>query len=84
MKISSLIKNKPYLFWDVKNPEKLSEKSLLEHILNYGDFSDAQDTIKYLGIKKAANIFTAQLKSKRHNYRPKIANYFQLYFKKHA
>lgn len=67
--------------------DKLSEASIVEHVLNYGDWDDVQEMIKILGLKKTAKIF--QEKSRpdkfgRQNYRPEIKNYFQLYFNKYA
>ena len=55
-----------------------------EAVLNYGTFKDVGELIVILGIKKMAAIFNNQLKQKRTNYSPKIANYFKLYFKKYA
>ena len=46
MKVNAIIKNKPYLAWYVKEPEKLSEESVLEHVLNYGNWDDVQRFIK--------------------------------------
>lgn len=84
MTIKSFIKKRPYLVWYVKNPAKLSSGAVLEAVLNYGDFNDAKNLFKIMGIKKAATIFRRQLKMRRNNYRPAIANYFKLYFEKHA
>jgi len=87
MTIHQFIKKRPYLIWYVKNLDKLSEASIVEHVLNYGDWNDVQKMIKILGIKKTAKIFRAKSKlSKmgRTNYRPEIINYFSLYFNKYA
>lgn len=87
MNIHQLIKKKPYLVWYVKDLNRLSESSIVEHILNYGDWDDVQKMIKILGLKKTARIFrqkSAPDKFGRQNYRPEIKHYFQLYFQKHA
>lgn len=84
MTISSFVKTKPYLYWYVKNPQNLSNEAILESVLNYGDFDDVKKIIKILGMKNAAEIFNRQVSSKRSNYRPEIANYFNLFFKKYA
>ena len=49
MTVNSIIKNKPYLVWYVKDPDKLSEESVLEHVLNYGNWEDVQQFIKIKG-----------------------------------
>lgn len=87
MQLGAFIKKRPYLIWHTKNYEDLSPESIVEAVLNYGDWDDVQTLIKILGIKKMARIFRKKSKlSKigRQNYRPEIINYFNLYFKKHA
>ena len=78
------IKQRPYLVWYVKDPGKLGDESIVEHVLNYGDWKDVQGLFKIMGIKKAAAIFNKQIGQKRINYDPKIMNYFKLYFVKHV
>ncbi|NQU82480.1 MAG: hypothetical protein HQ539_00835 [Parcubacteria group bacterium] len=84
MTIQKFIKKRPYLFWSVKDLDNLSEESIVENVLNYGDFDDIRKMIKILKIQKTAKIFNKQIKQKRNNYDPKIVNYFKLYFKKYA
>ena len=87
MTIRQFIKARPYLIWYVKNLDKLSEASIVEHVLNYGDWDDVQKMIEILGLKKTAKIFREKSrpdKFGRQNYRPEIKNYFQLYFNKYA
>jgi len=75
------------LIWYVKNPGNLSEDSIVEHTLNYGDWNDVQTLFKILGIKKTARIFRKKSKPSkigRQNYEPKVINYFNLYFNKYA
>ena len=84
MTIHQFIKKRPYLVWYVRDLSKLSESSIVEHVLNYGDWDDVQEMIKILGMKKTAEIFRAKSMQKRSNYRPEIKNYFQLYFNKYA
>lgn len=84
MMINDFIKERPYLVWYTKNYDGLSDGAILESILNYGDFDDVEKAFSIIGIKKAAHIFTEQIRRKRNNYRPKIKNYFNLYFKKYA
>jgi hypothetical protein len=84
MGIHEFIKKRPYLIWYVKDTSKLSEASIVEHVLNYGDWDDVQKMIKILGMKKAAKIFREKSKLQRSNYRPEIKNYFDFYFRKYA
>ncbi len=84
-KIHNFIKERSYLVWYVKDLDALSEESIIEAVLNYGDFKDVQKMITILGINKTAKIFRQQTQQvKRCNYRPKTKNYFQLYFNKYA
>lgn len=84
MDITYFAKKKPYLFWSVREPEKLSNEAIVEAVLNDGDWDDVQKLFSILGIKKVAAIFSHQVNRRRVNYHPKIANYFRLYFNKHA
>jgi len=70
--------------WYIKDLEHVSEASIVEHVLNYGDWDDVEKMIKILTIKKVARIFRKQIKMQRCNYRPQIKNYFKLYFDKYA
>lgn len=84
-KMNNFIKSRPYLIWYIKDFEKLSPESIVEHTLNYGDWKDVKGLIAVLGIKRVAAIFRKQTKKgRRINYRPEILNYFQLYFRKYA
>ena len=84
MTISNFIKKRPYLVWGTRNYDNLSEEAIVENVLNYGDIDDVKEMFSILGIKKSAIIFKKQISQKRNNYRPKIKNYFNLYFKKYA
>lgn len=78
------MKKRPHLVWYVKDPGKLSEDSIVEHVLNYGDWDDVQKMIKILGMKKTAKIFKEYAFRTRTNYYPDIRHYFNLYFNKYA
>ena len=82
--LQEFIKQKPYLIWYVKDFDRLSEESIVEHVLNYGDWDDVQTLIKIAGIKKVAEIFRKQTVGPRLNYYPQIVNYFKLYFNEYA
>lgn len=82
--IQEFIKQRPHLVWYVKDLGRLNDESIVEHVLNYGDWRDVQEMIKILGIKKTADIFNKESSRKRSNYRPEIKNYFRLYFHKYA
>ncbi len=87
MGIHEFIKKRPYLVWYVKDLNKLDEASIVEHVLNCGDWDDVQGMIKILGIKKTAKIFREKStpdKFGRQNYRPEIKHYFNLYFDKYV
>ncbi|HLC94446.1 MAG TPA: hypothetical protein VJH96_02670 [Patescibacteria group bacterium] len=79
MTVNSIIKNKPYLAWYVKNADTLSEESVLEHVLNYGNWDDVQQFIKIKGKDKTAELFSKTLEKKRVNYFPAIRSYFSRY-----
>lgn len=80
MTVNAIIKNKPYLAWYIKDPDKLSEESVLEHVLNYGNWDDVQQFIKLKGLIGTAKLFNKSLEGKRTNYSPAIKSYFYRYF----
>jgi len=79
-KVQDIIKKKPYLAWYVRNVESLSDESVLEHVLNYGNWEDVQTFIKIKGLKETKNLFNQTTKQKRINYPDNIKHYFDLYF----
>jgi hypothetical protein len=78
-----LVKSKPYLFWDIKDVGLLSEESIVEAILNRGDFDDFLKLIELMGIEKVAEIFYKQITRRRKNYSQKTENFFRLFFERH-
>lgn len=84
MQLGAFIKKRPYLIWYTRNYEGLSPESIVEAVLNYGDWEDVQTLIKIIGIKKTARIFRKQIRGWRTNYYPQIQHYFKLYFNKYA
>jgi len=87
MELKTFIRKRPHLIWYTKNYENLSPESIVEAVLNYGNWDDVQTLIKILGMKKVAKIFRKKSKPSkigRQNYRPEIINYFNLYFNKYA
>lgn len=84
MAISNFVKKRKHLFWSTKNYNSLSNGAVVECILNYGDMDDVRELIALLGIQEVARIFYKNINRARVNYRPEVANYFQLYFQKYA
>ncbi|OFY94649.1 MAG: hypothetical protein A2288_03770 [Candidatus Moranbacteria bacterium RIFOXYA12_FULL_44_15] len=83
-KREKFILERNYLFWYVKDPTKVSDESLVEAVLNLGDWDDVQKLEKLMGIEKIAEIFEKDTNRPRVNYDKKIINYFKLYFAKYA
>ncbi len=79
-----LFKEKPYLAWYVRDKENLSLKSMLEHVLNYGDWDDYLTAEKAFGIAKTKAFYQKLRNAKRVNLRPQTINYFDLYFERYA
>ncbi len=84
--IHDFIAERKGLVWYVKDPRALSEESIVEAALNYGNWRDVQEIIRILGIEKVARIFRKQMVTgrQRGNYYPETAHYFTLYFNKYA
>ncbi len=82
--LQKIIKQKPYLAWDIKNAGNLSDESSLEHILAYGDWDDIQEAEKLIGISEMKSLFEKLIQKKRKNLKPRTILYFQNYFAKYA
>lgn len=83
-KLLEIFYRKPYLAWYIKDVKKLSTNSLVEHILNYGDWDDYFIAENALGIKSAMEIFNDLKNKPRSNLRKKTINYFDKYFERYA
>ena len=82
--IHDFIKHHKGLVWSTMHYDDLAEGSIVEAVLNYGDWDDVQEVIRILGIKRVAEIFREDAFRERTNYRDDVRYYFDLYFKKHA
>jgi hypothetical protein len=85
-KASYILKRRP-LFWSVSDEQlsRISDTLLVETILNYGTLEDVRELFHLLGVFEVANIFRKSLMNRsRHNYFPEVANFFHLYFNRHA
>ena len=83
----TFISNRRPLFWSVSDDKLsgISDELLVETILNYGTLDDVRELINLLGLKQVAAIFyKTTVNRTRHNYFPEVANFFNLYFKRHA
>jgi hypothetical protein len=67
-----------------QEPEKVSDESLVEAVLNLGDWDDVQELIAMMGMRKVADIFEKKAFVKRSNYDKRTVNFFNLYFARHA
>ena len=74
------------LVWYVRDPRELSEESVVEAVLNYGNWRDVQELIRIMGMERVARIFRKQMVTgrQRGNYYQEVANYFGLYFDKYV
>ena len=90
--IKQFIRENASLFWYIREDakENISQETLVEFILNYGDKKSVKKLFDLLGIEKVAEIFYKQthkensLARNRINYLKLVRNYFDLYFKKNA
>jgi hypothetical protein len=80
----SLTTQKPFLFWDVKNPARLSERAVVEAVLRHGDMDDFYQVRDTLGLRRVADIFQDMAKAPRGNLSPKTKHFWTLYFQRHA
>jgi len=75
-----LIRKRPHLVWYTRNFGNLSEKSIVESVLNYGNWQDYLSLEKIFGAKRLKTIFEELKSQKRANLRRQTINYFSNYF----
>jgi len=79
-----IIRHKPHLIWYSDNYDGFSERTIFEHVLNYGEWEDVQELVKIYGFEGCYNLFKDLVKGARQNLYPQVAHYFNLYFLKHV
>jgi len=78
--LTELVEKDPNLIWYVTNKNILSDKSIFEHILNFGTWEQVKKAIQILGFNKARQIYFKLAKAKRTNLKTRVKHYFNLYF----
>lgn len=84
MAIQTVLSKNPALAWYVPDHSQLSDESVVEHVLQYGDWDDVQSLFKEKSISEIASLFKKTVQKKRSNYSPEIQHFFTLYFARHA
>ena len=80
-----IIRENPHLIWYSKNYDGFSERTIFEHVLNYGQWEDVQELVRIYGFKGCLNILLEIItKYKRNNLRKEVISYYPAYFKAHA
>lgn len=75
-----IVKERPHLWWWVRDKENLSMESVVKGILANGDMDDVLRLFKVVGKDKVRRVFLQQISGKRHSYRPQTVNFFQKVF----
>jgi len=80
-----IIRKKPHLIWYSKNYDGFEERTIFEHVLNYGEWEDVQELVKIYGYKGCLTILKNIIKMyKRNNLRQEVLSYYPKYFQAHA
>lgn len=84
-KRKKLIKDYSYLLWYFPDEakKKISDNTLVEMILNNGDWAGFERLIDTIGLQKVADIFFEHVNRRRNNYRKQTRHFFTLYFNEH-
>lgn len=79
-RLQKLIQETPSLVWYVGDKAVLSDRSIFEHILNYGTWRQVQESISILGLKDTISLYRSIVDTARCNVKPQVRYYFDLYF----
>ena len=80
----NIIRKKPHLIWYSKNYDGFTEKTIFEHVLNYGEWDDVQELVRIYGYDKCYKIFQELTKELRQNLYPQVKHFYNLYFSSHV
>ncbi|MCX6817109.1 MAG: hypothetical protein NTZ93_04565 [Candidatus Beckwithbacteria bacterium] len=72
------------LWWWVADVTKLSDESILEGVMNYGDWADFLQLKKWWGLDKIRLLFEKMTTQRRVNLRPPVRVLFNDYLTFHA
>jgi len=75
-----LVKERPYLWWWVKDRENLSVESVVQGVLANGNMDDLLTLFQLVGREQVKRIFLQQISISRHNYRKQTVNFFKKVF----
>lgn len=75
-----LVKTRHHLWWWVGDKENLSEESVVQGVLAYGDMNDVKLLLQMIGKERVKEIFLTQISRPRHNYRPQTVHFFAKVF----
>lgn len=79
-----IVKERPYLWWWVKNKENLSLESVVQGVLTNGDMDDVRSLFQLVGRGTVKKIFLQQISRPRNNYRRQTVNFFEKVFAIHV
>ena len=72
------------LWWSVADVSQLSEESILEGIVSYGEWDDFLELKKRWGLYKISQLFESITAKKRVNLRPATRSLFANYLARYA
>lgn len=78
------LKKHKFLWWWVKDPTRLSRESVLEGVMNYGDWPDFLYLKKQWGLKEIKKLFIKMTGQRRVNLHPLSRQLFGDYLAVHA
>jgi hypothetical protein len=79
-----IVKERPYLWWWVKDTWNLSLESVVQGVLANGDMDDIERLFQLVGREQVKKIFLKQISRPRHNYRRQTVNFFRKVFAAHV
>ena len=78
--LKKIIQDDPSLVWYTDSTLNLNDKSIFEHVLNYGTWGQVQEVLKTIGLREAYNLYKSMVDKPRSNIKPRVKHYFDLYF----
>ncbi|MCA9372016.1 hypothetical protein KC726_03905 [Candidatus Woesebacteria bacterium] len=79
-KLIKILSEDPTLIWYTNAKDSVSDESIFEHVLNYGNWEQVQEVIRTLGKEATVELYHKLTSKPRCNIRHRTKHYFDLYF----
>lgn len=82
--LTTWLEDREALWWWVADVTKLDDRSILEGVMNYGQWEDFLELKRRWGLTKIKNLYQEMTQARRCNLRPPARVLYNKYLARHA